>query len=310
MVDRYLVTGGAGFIGSNIVEKLIELGKSIRVLDNLSTGSFENLASILSKIEFIEGDIRDLETVQKAMDRVDYVLHQAAIPSVPRSIEAPLNSHDNNITGTLNALIAAQDNHVKRFVYASSSSVYGDTPQLPKKEEMPPSPLSPYAVNKFTGEHYCRIFSSIYGLETISLRYFNVFGPHQDPASEYAAVIPKFINSLLRKKPPVIYGDGEQTRDFTFVENVVSANILATQVKITRGELINVATGTSNSVNQLLENLQLITGQNISPEYIPARLGDVRHSLADITKARKILNYQPAVSLTEGLKLTVEWFNR
>lgn len=310
MLKKYLVTGGAGFIGSNIVQRLVKEGEYVRVLDNLSTGSIDNLASVIKDIDFIEGDVRDLPGLRNVMQGIDYVLHQAALPSVPRSIESPTQSHENNMTGTLNALIASRDNRIKRFVFASSSSIYGDTPVLPKKEEMPPSPLSPYALTKVTGEYYCRIFHSVYGLETISLRYFNVFGPHQNPDSEYAAVIPKFISALLLNKTPVIYGDGEQTRDFTFIDNVVLANILATRVKKTEGEAVNIATGFRTSLNQLLDQLRDITHNNVSPEYTFVRVGDVHHSVADISKAKQILDYKPEIELKEGLRQTVEWFSR
>lgn len=310
MPKKYLVTGGAGFIGSNIVQRLVKEGEYVRVLDNLSTGSINNLSSVIKDTDFIEGDVRDLPGLQNVMQGIDYVLHQAALPSVPRSIESPTQSHENNMTGTLNALIASRDNRIKRFVFASSSSIYGDTPVLPKKEEMPPSPLSPYALTKVAGEYYCRIFHSVYGLETISLRYFNVFGPHQNPDSEYAAVIPKFISALLLNKAPVIYGNGEQTRDFTFIDNIVLANILATRAKKTEGEAVNIATGFRTSLNQLLDQLRDITHNNVSPKFTFVRVGDVRHSVADISKAKQILDYKPEIDLKEGLRQTVEWFSR
>ncbi len=310
MTARYLVTGGAGFIGSNLVKRLVEKDHFVRVLDNFSSGSKDNLSASLSRIEIIEGDIRDLSSVSQSMRGIDFVLHQAAIPSVPRSIENPLESHENNISGTLNVLIAARDTGVKRLVFASSSSVYGDTPVLPKQEDMPPALLSPYALNKLTGEYYCRIFASIYGLETLSLRYFNVFGPHQNPASEYAAVIPKFITASLANKSPVIYGDGEQTRDFTFIENVVTANLRATEVGRTQGEVVNIATGYRLSLNQLLAFLNKIAGTRIKAEYQATRAGDVKHSLADISRAHKILGYEPAVDFEEGLRLTYQWFKQ
>jgi nucleoside-diphosphate-sugar epimerase len=244
------------------------------------------------------------------MQGIDYVLHQAAIPSVPRSIEDPVESNENNISGTLNTLLAARDNGVKRFVFASSSSVYGDTPVLPKQEDMLPALLSPYALNKLAGEYYCKIFASVYGLETVSLRYFNVFGPRQNPASEYAAVIPKFITACLEGHSPVIYGDGEQTRDFTYVDNVVAANLRATEVEKTQGEIINIATGYRLSLNQLLASLNKITGMDISARYEAPRLGDVKHSLADIGRAHKLLGYEPAVSFEEGLQQTFTWFQQ
>jgi len=307
MEAKYLVTGGAGFIGSNIVHSLVKRKLPVRIIDNLSTGKMDNLANLSNKIHLIEGDICDLATVRMAVKGIEYVFHQAALPSVPRSIENPLASNETNIKGTLNILIASRDSQVKRVIYAGSSSVYGDTPVLPKKEDMPPYPLSPYAVTKLVGEYYCKIFSSIYGLETIILRYFNVFGPRQDPKSQYSAVIPKFIQAFLTNKTPTIYGNGEQTRDFTFVENVIYANILASQVKKTHGETINVATGSRININKLLEILKEITGKNISQKYEPARKGDVLHSLADISEAKRILAYTPKISLKEGLINTVRW---
>ncbi len=303
-----LVTGGAGFIGSNLAHRLVEMGRTVRVLDNFSTGRPENLASIRSSIELIEGDIRDLSVLHGCMRDVDCVFHQAAIPSVPRSIEDPVQSNESNISGTLNVLIAARDGGVRRLVFASSSSVYGDTPVLPKKEDMPPSVLSPYALNKLTGETYCRLFFSLYGLETISLRYFNVFGPRQNPDSEYAAVIPKFITAFLEGRSPVIYGDGEQTRDFTFIENVVSANILAAQAARCTGEVVNIATGERISLNQLVRHLENITGKRVNPEYAEARAGDVRHSLADISLSRTLLDYDASADFETGLQKTLEWF--
>jgi nucleoside-diphosphate-sugar epimerase len=246
--------------------------------------------------------------LQDCLQGVDCVFHQAAIPSVPRSIADPLQSNECNISGTLNVLIASRDNRVRRLVFASSSSVYGDTPVLPKKEDMPPSVLSPYALNKLTGEHYCRLFSALYGLETISLRYFNVFGPRQNPESEYAAVIPKFITAFLENRSPVIYGDGEQTRDFTFIENVVNANLLAAQAALYGGEVVNIAAGERISLNQLVKHLEIITGNQVTPEYAEARVGDVRHSLADISLSRTLLDYDPPVDLQTGLQKTLAWF--
>ena len=307
MEPKYLVTGGAGFIGSNIVEGLLKNRESVRIIDNLSTGNIHNLDNFRSETEFIEGDIRDLSTIQKAMNGIEFVFHQAALPSVPRSIENPVASNDSNISGTLNVLLAARDNKVKRVIYAGSSAAYGDTPTLPKQEDMTPHPLSPYALTKLTGEYYCKIFSSVYGLETLTIRYFNVFGPRQNPKSQYAAVIPKFIESLLKDQPPTIYGDGEQSRDFTFIENVVSANILASKAQKTSGEIINVATSTRTTINQLFYTLKDLTGKDIKPIYGEAQKGDVKHSLADITRAREILGYEPVVKLKEGLKRTVDW---
>ena len=307
MAAKYLVTGGAGFIGSNIVEGLLKNRESVRIIDNLSTGNIHNLDNFRSEIEFIEGDIQDLSTIQKAMNGIEFVFHQAALPSVPRSIENPVASNDSNISGTLNVLLAARDNNVKRVIYAGSSSAYGDTPTLPKQEDMTPHPLSPYALTKLTGEYYCKIFNSVYGLETLTIRYFNVFGPRQNPASQYAAVIPKFIESLLKDQPPTIYGDGEQSRDFTYIENVVSANILASKAKKTSGEIVNVATSTRTTINQLFYTLKDLLEKDINPIYGEAQKGDVKHSLADITRARKILGYKPVVNLEAGLKRTIDW---
>jgi len=307
MEAKYLVTGGAGFIGSNIVEGLLNNQESVRVIDNLSTGNIHNLDNFHSEIDFIKGDIRDLSTIQKAMNGIEFVFHQAALPSVPRSIENPVSSNDNNISGTLNVLLAARDNKVKRVIYASSSSAYGDTPTLLKQEDMIPHPLSPYAITKLTGEYYCKIFSSVFGLETLTIRYFNVFGPRQNPESQYAAVIPKFIESLLKDQSPTIYGDGEQSRDFTFIENVVVANILASKAKKTSGEIVNVATSTRTTLNHLFTILKDLTGKDIKPIYDEVRKGDVKQSLADITRAREILGYNPIVNLKEGLKRTIDW---
>ena len=314
MSELYLVTGGAGFIGSHIVERLVQEGQHVRVIDNLSTGKRKNIEPFLEKIEFIEGDVRDLELVRKAMDGVDYVLHQAAVPSVPRSVKDPLTTNAVNVEGTLNILIAARDAGVKRVVYASSSSVYGDTPTLPKQEGMKPQPRSPYAVSKLAGEFYCQVFYHVYGLETVVLRYFNVFGPRQDPESQYAAVVPKFITALLRNEPPTIFGDGEQSRDFTYVENVVEANLLATQAKGTdvAGQVFNIACGTRITINKLAQMLAEIIGVDpeLEPHYAPPRPGDVRHSLADISKGQEFLGYHVKVDLFEGLKRTVDWYRQ
>jgi len=307
MKGSCLVTGGAGFIGSNIVNRLLERGDSVRVIDNLSTGKLGNLAPILSDIEFIEDSICNPESMHRATRKIDTIFHQAALPSVPRSIEDPEASHTNNITGTLNVLRAAHANGVKRVIYAASSSAYGDTPTLPKQEKMIPNPMSPYAVTKLAGEYYCRVFSSVYGLATISLRYFNVFGPHQNPDSQYAAVVPKFIRCLLDGQAPTIYGDGEQTRDFTYIDNVVAANIMASQAEVLHGEVVNIATASRTSVNHLYSLLQTITGRKNQAQYHPPRDGDVKHSLADISRAFELLGYQPEIDLETGLRLTVEW---
>lgn len=304
----YMVTGGAGFIGSNIVRRLSAEGKKVRVFDDFSTGKRENLAS-LSDIEIMEGSLTDQAAVRRALDNVEFVLHQGAIPSVPRSIDDPIKSNEANVTGTLNLLAAARDAGVIRVVYAASSSAYGDTEVLPKEETMDAEPLSPYAVGKYTGELYARVYANIYGLETVSLRYFNIFGPRQDPASEYAAVIPKFILAMLDGKAPIIYGDGEQTRDFTYIDNAVEANLLACKSdKVGRGELINIACGERYSLNQLVEALNDILGTSITPVYSDSKPGDVKHSLADIERAKVLLGYQVKVDFKKGLERTVEWF--
>lgn len=310
MSELYLVTGGAGFIGSHLVEELIKRGERVRVIDNLSTGRKENIEPFLSEIEFIEGDIRDLGLVRKVMDGVGYVLHQAAVPSVPRSVRDPLATNSANVDGTLNVLIAARDAGVKRVVYASSSSVYGDTPVLPKHEGMKPEPRSTYAVSKLVGEFYCQVFYHVYGLETVALRYFNVFGPHQDPKSEYAAVVPKFITALLHGEPPVIFGDGEQSRDFTYVSNIVEANLLAAKAEQVAGEVFNIACGERITINELARLLIEIIGVSchLQPKYAPPRPGDVRHSLADVSKARELLGYKVKVDIREGLERAVEWY--
>lgn len=305
----YLVTGGAGFIGSHIVERLVQLGKRVRVVDNLSIGKLENIEPFLDRIEFVEGDIRDLDMARKAMDGVEFLLHQAAIPSVPRSIDNPVETHESNLTGTLNILLAAKEAKVKRVVYASSSSVYGDLPQLPKREDQTPAPKSPYAVSKLAGEYYCRAFVEVYGLDVVCLRYFNIFGPRQDPESPYAAVVPKFVSSFLKKEPPTIYGDGGQTRDFTFVRNAVEANLLSLEARDAKGEVFNIASGRAVSINELAKVIRELVGANeIEPQHGPPRPGDVRHSWADISKARSVLGYEPKWSLEEGLRATIEWF--
>ena len=305
----YLITGGAGFIGSNLARKLAAKGEKVRVLDDFSTGKRENIAGI-EGLEVIEGSLLDYDTVKRALEGAEFVLHQAAIPSVPRSVADPLKSNEANVTGTLNLLEAARASDVKRFVFAASSSAYGDTEVLPKVENMPPDPLSPYAVGKYTGELYARVFASIYKLPTVSLRYFNIFGPYQDPASEYAAVIPKFIQLMLKGESPVIYGDGEQSRDFTYIDNAVEANLLACRSgKVGAGEVINVACGERYSLNDLVQILNEIMGTGIEPLYSEARPGDVKHSLADITRARELLGYKAGVDFREGLKRTVEWFS-
>jgi len=311
-MSKALVTGGAGFIGSNLTEALLKMGHQVRVFDNFSTGKKENLVfdEAYPFLEVVEGDVCDFTVCQKAMEGIEYVFHQAALPSVQRSVEDPLMSHAVNTGGTLNLLVAARDVGVRRVIYAASSSAYGDTPTLPKQEEMVPTPLSPYALQKFVGEEYCRLFFQLYGLETISLRYFNIFGPKQDPNSIYSAVIPRFIDALVSGRAPIIYGDGEQSRDFTYIDNVVHANLLAMNVERTQGEVINVACGRRVSLNQLVKILQDIIGSHVSPFYEEPRKGDVRHSLADIKRGKAILNYDPRVGIEEGLRRTVEYFNK
>jgi len=305
---EYLVTGGAGFIGSNIVEVLLNRGESVRVLDNFSTGKRENLSAFKDRIELVEGDICDLDACRDAVRGVRYVLHQAALASVPRSVKMPIESNRVNVEGTLNVLVAARDESVKRVVYAGSSSAYGDTPTLPKEESMKPEPLSPYAISKLTGEYYCQVFYPLYGLETVVLRYFNVFGPRQDPESQYAAVIPKFLAALMNGESPTIYGDGEQSRDFTFVENVVEANLLATMAEGAAGKVFNLACGERITVNQLAEAIKRELGSGIDFTYAASRPGDVKHSLADITRARSTLGFEPKVTTAEGLRRTVAWY--
>jgi len=303
-----LVTGGAGFIGSHIAERLLQLGNDVRILDNFSTGRRENLSSFADSVAVIEADIRDDDSVRKAIKGADVVFHEAALASVPRSVEDPSSSNEVNVKGTLNLLLAARDEGVSRFVYASSSSIYGDTPELPKREDMAPSPESPYAVSKLTGEQYCQVFSSLFGMECVSLRYFNVFGPRQDPASQYAAVVPLFVTALLEGRSPDIYGDGEQSRDFTYVSNVVDANMLALEANGVGGQVFNVACGSTGSVNELLSELQEILGTSIPANYLDPRPGDVKHSFADVGKAVRLLGLAPKVAFKEGLRLTVDWY--
>jgi len=305
---RFVVTGGAGFIGSNIVTDLVKNDNEVVVLDNLSTGFVKNMSDVMDTIRFVEGDIRSLDLLEKTFQDVDYVIHQAALPSVPRSVKDPISSNQNNIDGTLNVLIAARDVGVKRVVYASSSSAYGNSPTLPKREDIKPEPLSPYAVTKLVGEYYCKVFYDIYGLETVSLRYFNVFGPHQDPKSQYAAVIPKFITAMLKDEKPVIFGDGTQSRDFTYVQNNVEANLLACVAKEAAGKVFNIACGERITLNDLVDMLNRILGSDIAPIYANPRQGDVKHSLADISSAKDFLGFEPKYSFEVGLKKTAEWF--
>lgn len=312
MASRYLVTGGAGFIGSNIVEELLKRGQQVRVFDNLATGKKENLAAFSKDIEFIEADLRDEEAIRNATKGCDYVLHQGALGSVPRSINDPVTTNEVNIRGTLNALMAARDAGVKRFVAASSSSVYGNTPTLPKIESMTMLPRSPYAVSKLATEKYCQAFHACYGLETIALRYFNIFGPRQDPNSQYAAVIPLFITWAMADKKPIVHGDGLQSRDFTFVENAVSANLLACEAPAEKvaGEFFNVARGARYSLMDILKGIGESLGKKIEPNHEPTRAGDVRDSLADISKIQDAMGYKVLVPMEEGLRRTVEYFTR
>ncbi len=303
-----LVTGGAGFIGSHLAERLVDLGHEVRVLDNFTTGRRQNIAHLEGRIEIVEGDIRDEATAAKAVAGMDTVFHLAALASVPRSVDDPVTSNDVNVRGSLNMLVASRDAGVRRFVYSSSSSVYGDTPELPKREEMPARPMSPYAVAKLAGEYYTRTFFGLYGLETVCLRYFNVFGPRQDPSSQYAAVVPIFTTRLLEGRGPTIYGDGEQSRDFTYVSSVVDANVLASEKSGAEGGVFNVARGHTITVNELYRRLQGLTGTTVDAVYESSRPGDVKHSFADISQARSVLGFSPEIGLDEGLELTVEWF--
>ncbi|MGB7581689.1 MAG: SDR family oxidoreductase [Sedimentisphaerales bacterium] len=307
-MDKFLVTGGAGFIGSNICIKLVSQGCFVRVIDNLLTGKKSNLAGIADKIEFIEADMGNADAARAAMKGIDVVLHEGALPSVPRSVDDPAATHRHCVDATFTLLMAARDAKIKRFVYAASSSAYGDTPILPKVETMPVNPLSPYAAAKLMCEYYCSVFYKVFGLETISLRYFNVFGPNQDPTSQYAAAIPAFVTSILKDTPPTIYGDGEQSRDFTYVDNVVEANLLAARAKQTKGEVINIACGEAITVNAIIDMINKIVGKNVKPTYVPSRKGDVKHSLADITLAKKLVGFKPVISFKDGLKKAIEWY--
>jgi nucleoside-diphosphate-sugar epimerase len=307
---KYLITGGAGFIGSNIAIELLKRGDTVRILDNFATGRRINIETITDKIELIDGDIRDFWTVAEAVAGVDYVLHQAALPSVIRSVNNPLTSNAVNIDGTLNILEASRQAGVRRVVFACSSSVYGESETLPKIETMKPDPLSPYAVTKLTGEHYCRVYYRLYGLETVALRYFNIFGPRQDPGSQYSAVIPKFIKAILSGKKPIVYGDGEQSRDFTYIANAVSANLKACTAPAAPGHSYNVACGERYSLNQLLDMLAEISGKKVTAQFVDPRPGDIKHSLADIEAAKKDLGYAVDFDFKSGLKETFAWFTR
>jgi nucleoside-diphosphate-sugar epimerase len=307
-MDSYLVTGGAGFIGSHIVELLVRRGARVRVLDNFVTGKRENIVPFLGAIELVEGDVRDLATCRTSAAGIDSVLHQAALASVPRSVEDPILADAVNVAGTLNMLVAARDAGARSFVLASSSAVYGDAPGLPQREGEEGAPLSPYAAGKRAGENYCRVFSSLYGLRTVALRYFNVFGPRQDPASQYAAVIPHFIARMLRGEPPVIYGDGEQSRDFIYVGDVAEANLLAAAAPGLRGEAVNIARGSGTTVSALAARINAVLGTHIAPVHEAARPGDVRRSCADISAAAGRLGFRPAVPFEEGLERTIRWY--
>jgi len=307
-MEKFLVTGGAGFIGSNICKKLVSQGCSVRVVDNLLTGKKSNLADIIDKIEFIQADMGDEDVARSAMKDIDFCLHQGALPSVPRSVDNPAATHQHCLNATFTLLLAARDAGVKRFVYASSSSAYGDTPTLPKIETMQPQPLSPYAAAKLAGEYYAKVFYRVFGIETISLRYFNVFGPHQDPTSQYAAAIPAFVTAILKDEQPTVFGDGEQSRDFTYVENVVEANLLAAKAKGTCGEVINIACGQAITVNETIRLINELVGGSIKPIYTDPRPGDVKHSLADVTLAKKTIGYKPKVLFREGLQKAIGWY--
>lgn len=310
MLPNYLVTGGAGFIGSNLVAELLAHGHTVRSLDNYSTGKRDNLTPA-PNLQIVEGDVTLFEDVRRAAQNIEVIFHQAAVPSVPKSIEDPLGSNRATVDGTLNVLVAAREMGVRRVVFASSSAIYGDqNPSVPKVETMTPIPISPYGVAKLAAESYCRVFYSVYGLETVSLRYFNVFGPRQDPLSMYAAVVPRFITALLSDKPPTIYGDGEQTRDFTYVKNVVQGNLLAANAPVDRvgGQVINLAAGGQTSLNSLVDMLVEVMGSNREPIYSEARTGDIKHSRADIGRARSLMAYEPSTTVLEGLRQTVDWY--
>jgi nucleoside-diphosphate-sugar epimerase len=304
-----LVTGGAGFIGSHIASALGAAGARVRVIDDLSTGYRENLAEISGDVDFVHASVADEDSLRTALEDVELVFHEAAIPSVPRSVENPRQTHIASVESTFSLLLAAREKNVRRIVYAASSSAYGDQPTLPKVESMLPEPLSPYAVAKLVGEHYCQVFTRVYGLETVSLRYFNVFGPRQDPSSQYSGVISRFISALLGGEKPVIYGDGEQSRDFTYIDDVVDANLKAAQSTLGVGQVINIANGARITLNELLAELKNLTGKSdVIADYREPRAGDVKHSLADISRARELLGFEPRGDLRTGLKLTIDWW--
>ena len=305
-----LVTGGAGFIGSHLVRRLLEFGLNVRVLDDFSTGHRRNLAEVESQIELIEGDICDKSTAERTAKGTDVVFHLAARASVPRSVEFPVEANEANVTGTLNMLIAARDAGTRRFIYSASSAAYGDTPTLPKVESMSPIPLSPYAVSKLAAEYDCACFSQVYGLETISLRYFNVFGPRQDPNSAYAAAIPAFVSRMVRGESPIVFGDGEQSRDFCYIENVVNANVLASRVEKLSGEVVNIACGERVTINRIIELINMHLGTSIAPDYRDPRPGDVLHSLAAVDEAKRVIGYEPGIMFAEGLERSIEWYKQ
>ena len=307
---HYLVTGGCGFIGSHLVEALVQKGERVRAFDNCSTGKAKNIAHIKDRIELVDGDLRELDAVHQAIAGVDYVFHQGARPSVARSVADPILSNNVNINGTLNLLVAARDAGVKRVVYAASSSAYGNIPTLPRSETLSPQPASPYAITKYVGECYCRVFTQVFGLETVALRYFNIFGPRQDPTSQYSAVIPKFIHAYLHGNSPAIEGDGEQSRDFTYIANAVHANLLACHAEGVAGEVFNIGCGQQTSINQLANLIGEMMEIDVQPVYTSSRPGDVRHSRADICKAQQLLGYEPQVELKAGLRRTIDWFLR
>ncbi len=304
----HLVTGGAGFIGSNMARFLLEKGIEVRILDNLETGKKENLTEIEKDIEFIEGDIRNIEAVNKAVKGAEVVYHLAALGSVPRSIKDPQTSHDVNVTGTFNVLLASRDAEVKRLVFASSSSVYGQSEVLPQTEDLPMDPISPYAATKATGELYCRVFYNTYGLKTQCLRYYNVFGPRQDPTSQYAAAVPLFVSALMQDRPPTIFDDGEQSRGFTYIENVTNANFLAATAPKAEGRAMNISTKNAVTVNTVVNKIKELLGKDIKPEYAPPRPGDIKHSLADVTRAKELIGYEPKVSFEEGITRAIDWY--
>lgn len=308
-MERFLITGGAGFIGSNLCRRLVHEGASVRVVDNLLTGKKSNLADVIDSIEFIEADMGDPDVARQCMQDIDVVLHQGALPSVPLSVENPAATHQHCVDATFTLLMAARNAKIKRFVYAASSSAYGDSPTLPKIETMAPNPRSPYAAAKLFGEYYCSVFSGVFGLETICLRYFNVFGPYQNPKSQYAAAIPAFVTGILREQPPTIYGDGEQSRDFTYIDNVVHANLLAARAPRTSGEAINIACGSRVTLNEVIRLINEHLGKNVKPIYTDPRPGDVKHSLADISKAEALIGYRPVVSFADGLTSAIGWYS-